>query len=165
MTFDQTYTRVKAVQPSDPLEKYGLSMINLGQLLKNCENDPKVWDLTDEYYKMMGEPDPSSDASEKMQEITVNGILEVRQFMLKEWEILVSHLQEQSNGRSYEMKTLTLAAQAIIDCKVEQQFASTTEEIESIVLISKQHLGIINAEIEAIAQGLKLPWSYRAIAS
>jgi len=130
MTFEQTYQRVKEVQPNDPLEKYSLSMMDFDQLLDKHQSDPAVRDAI---AKIMGVPPPFGTVSGKVQTITVQKILDVHQFMLEELDKLVKYFQDVSNKGSYDMKTVTIAAQAIIGSKVEQKFGVTSEDIESAV--------------------------------
>mmetsp|Transcript_24008 Transcript_24008/g.66769 ORF Transcript_24008/g.66769 Transcript_24008/m.66769 type:complete len:255 (+) Transcript_24008:53-817(+) len=132
LTFEQTYQRVKEVQPSDPLERCGLSMLDFDKLLNKHQSDPAVRDAI---AKIMGAPNPGSVTSDKVQAITTQKILEVHQFMLEEFEKLVNYFQDGSNKSSYDMKTVTIAAQAIIGSKVEAKFGITSEDIESAVLM------------------------------
>merc|ERR1712226_461136 len=57
LTFEQTYQRVKEVQPSDPLEKDGLSMLDFDALLDKHQSDPAVREAI---AKIMGAPNPVS---------------------------------------------------------------------------------------------------------
>lgn len=132
LDFEQTYKRVKEVQPADPLEQYGLSMMDFDTLLNNHQNDPQVREAI---AKIMGAPSPSSVTSEKIQAITVQKIIEVHTFMLKELEKLVDEFSSKPNKDSYDLKTVTIAAQAIVGSKVEEQFKITSEDIESAVLM------------------------------
>mmetsp|Transcript_121303 Transcript_121303/g.220641 ORF Transcript_121303/g.220641 Transcript_121303/m.220641 type:complete len:255 (+) Transcript_121303:123-887(+) len=132
LDFEQTYKRVKEVQPADPLEQYGLSMMDFDQLLNNHQADPAVREAI---AKIMGAPSPSNVASEKVQAITVQKIIEVHTFMLKELEKLVDEFSSKPNKDSYDLKTVTIAAQAIVGSKVEEEFKITSEDIESAVLM------------------------------
>ncbi|CAE7835354.1 SGR1 [Symbiodinium sp. CCMP2592] len=42
LSFDQTYKRLKQVQPDDPLERYGLTFQQFDALLGKHQNDPKA---------------------------------------------------------------------------------------------------------------------------
>jgi hypothetical protein len=151
LTFEQTYQRVKDVQPSDPLDKYGLSMTDFDQLLDKHQSDQKVRDAI---AKIMGAPSPSSISSEKVQAITVKQIIEVHTFMLQELDKLVGHFQTLPNKESFDMKTVTIAAQAIVGSKIEQSFGITSEDIESAVLMyhtmlaTDQEFAAINVKIQ-----------------
>jgi len=132
LTFEQTYTRVKDVQPKDPLEKYGLSMMDFDQLLDKHQRDPPVREAI---AKIMGVPSPGTATNEKVQAITVRQIIDVHTFMLAELENVVKYFQNIQNKTSYDMKTVTIAAQALVGSKVEDKFNITSEDIESAVLI------------------------------
>merc|ERR1712224_49674 len=131
LSFEQTYQRVKAVQPEDPLEKHGLSMMDFDQLLDKYQSDPHVREAIG---KIMGAPSPNSHQSSKVQTITVKKIIDVHNFMLEELDNLVKHFQTVSDHKSYDMKTVTIAAQALVGAKVEEKFGYSSEDIEGAVL-------------------------------
>mmetsp|Transcript_54085 Transcript_54085/g.128813 ORF Transcript_54085/g.128813 Transcript_54085/m.128813 type:complete len:254 (+) Transcript_54085:91-852(+) len=133
MTFEETYTRVKDVQPKDPLEKYQLSMMDFDQLLDQHQADPAV---RERIAKIMGAPSPGSEVSEKVGKITPKKIIDVHKFMLEALEELVTHFSSISGKDSYDMKTVTIAAQAMVGAKVEQKFDITSEDIECAVLMN-----------------------------
>lgn len=137
LDFEQTYKRVKEVQPEDPLEKHGLSMTDFDQLLEKHQNDPSVREAI---AKIMGAPSPSSAPSDKVQSITVDKIKEVHLFMLRQLEKLNDQFQALPNRKDYDMKTVTIAAQAIMGSKIEQTYKITSEDIESAVLLHHTEL-------------------------
>lgn len=157
LTFEQTYQRVKDVQPSDPLDKYGLSMTDFDQMLDKHQNDPKVRDAI---AKIMGAPNPSNASNEKVQGITVKQIIEVHSFMLKELEDLVAYFQTLPNKESFDMKTVTIAAQGMVESKVQQSFSISSDEIESAVLMhhamlaTDQEFADVNVKIQLAMQKL-----------
>lgn len=146
LTFEQTYLRVKEVQPADPLEKYGLSMVSFDQLLDKHQRDPGV---RESIARIMGAPSPNSCTSEKVQAITVKTIIDVHNFMLEKLNILVKDFLALPNRESYDMKTVTIAAQAIVGSKIEDQFGITSEDIESAVLMYHTNLAT-NQEFAAV---------------
>merc|ERR1712217_859562 len=99
LTFEKTYARVKEVQPSDPLEKYGISMMDFDQLLDKYQSDPSVREAI---AKIMGAPNPGSTANEKVQAITVSEIIKVHKYMLEELENVVTYFEKSPNRESYE---------------------------------------------------------------
>jgi len=151
LSFEQTYNKVKEVKPDDPLEKYGLSMMDFDQLLDVHQSDPKVRDAI---AKIMGAPDPSSGASERVRSITVPVIIDVHTFMLEQLEQLNSDFQALPNQASFDMKTVTITAQAIVGSKIEQKFGISSEDIESAVLTyhttlaTHQEFASINIKIQ-----------------
>jgi len=151
LSFDQIYQRVKKVQPVDPLEKYGLSMVSFDQLLDKHQGDQNVRDTI---AKIMGTPNPNSCHSEKVQAITVKTIIDVHNFMLEELNALVKDFSALPNKDSYDTKTVTVVAQAIVGSKIESKFSLTSEDIESAVLMyhtmlaTDQDFAAINIKIQ-----------------
>eukprot|EP00441_Pelagodinium_beii_P036344 CAMPEP_0197642878 /NCGR_PEP_ID=MMETSP1338-20131121/16400_1 /TAXON_ID=43686 ORGANISM="Pelagodinium beii, Strain RCC1491" /NCGR_SAMPLE_ID=MMETSP1338 /ASSEMBLY_ACC=CAM_ASM_000754 /LENGTH=251 /DNA_ID=CAMNT_0043216065 /DNA_START=49 /DNA_END=804 /DNA_ORIENTATION=- len=137
LSFDETYKKVRAVQPKDPLESHGLSMTDFDKLLDKYQQDP---DVRDSIAKIMGAPSPSNMASEKVQSISVRKVIEVHNFMLQELEKLVEDFQKVPGKEGYDMKTVTIAAQAIVGSKIEAKFGLTSEDIESAVLMYHANL-------------------------
>merc|ERR1719356_1097050 len=108
LTFEQTYERVKEFQPPDPLEAYGLSMMEFDQLLDKHQGDKEVREAI---AKIMGAPSLSSNSTEKVQAITVKQIIEVHTFMLKELDKLVEYFHSLPDKESFDCKTVTIASQ------------------------------------------------------
>lgn len=129
MAFDQTYERVKAVQPEDPLEKYGLSMMDFDQLLNKHQTDPQV---REGIARIMGVPDNAGPAQGST--VPAKRVIEVHAFMLEELEKLLGHFNTIKEKGTYDMKTVTLAAQAVVGAKVEEKFHLTSEDIERAVI-------------------------------
>jgi len=130
MPFEQTYQLVREVQPDDPLERYGLSMMDFDQLLSKHQSDPMV---REGLARIMGAPDPS--ASDKGAVVPAKRVIEVHSFMLQELEKLVQYyFTTVKNKETYDMKTLTLALQAVVGAKVEEKFSMTSEDIERAVI-------------------------------
>merc|ERR1712232_143605 len=90
----------------------------------------------------------------KVQSITVKKIVEVHNFMLEELEKLVAYFQKVANKDTYDLKTVTIAAQAMVGSKVVDKFGITSEEIEGAVLMNHtvlatdQEFGKINGRIQ-----------------
>lgn len=151
LSFEQTYQKVKKVQPADPLEKYGLSMVSFDQLLDKHQGDQGVREAI---AKIMGAPNPNSCHSDKIQAITVKTIIEVHNFMLEELNNLVKDFNNLPNKETYDMKTVTVVAQAIVGSKIEAKFNITSEDIESAVLMyhtmlaTDQEFAAINIKIQ-----------------
>jgi len=155
MDFQQTYDRVRQVQPNDPLEKYGLSMMEFDQLLDKYQSDPMVREAI---AKIMGAPNPANTQSVKVQEITVKEIIAVHKFMLEELEKLVKIYQGLQNkptgGQELDMKTVTIVAQAMVGAKMEEKFNIASEDLESAVLLyhtmlaTDQEFATINLQIQ-----------------
>lgn len=151
MDFKQTYDRVRQVQPSDPLESHGLSMMEFDQLLDKYQSDPMVREAI---AKIMGAPNPANTQSAKVQEITVKQIIAVHKFMLEELDNLVKTYQGLQRGQELDMKTVTIVAQAIVGAKMEEKFNIVSEDLESAVLLyhtmlaTDQEFATINLQIQ-----------------
>jgi len=130
MTFEQAYARVREVQPEDPLERHGLSMVDFDQLLNKHQSDPQV---RQGIVRIMGVPDPPA-TGEKGSEVPASKTVEVHAFMLQELDKLLQYFQTVKNKESYDVKTVTLAAQAVVGAKVEQKYGLTSEDIERAVV-------------------------------
>jgi len=139
------------VQPNDPLEKYGLSMMEFDQLLDKYQSDPMVREAI---AKIMGAPNPANTQSAKVQEITVKQIIAVHKFMLEELEELVSVYQGLQKSKDLDMKTVTIVAQAMVGAKMEEKFNIASEDLESAVLVyhtmlaTDQEFATINLKIQ-----------------
>lgn len=151
LNLEQTYKKVKAVMPADPLDKYGLSMMDFDQLLEKHQSDPNVREAI---AKIMGAPDPASSASEKVAAIEVKKIIELHMFMLDELNALVQDYNALQNKEAYDMKAITVAAQATVNAKIESKYGITSEDIESAVLMyhtmlaTDQEFAAINIKIQ-----------------
>lgn len=132
LTFEETYKKVKEVEPEDPLEKHGLTMMDFDQLLERHQSDPTIREAIT---KIMGAPNPNTCEMEKVKSITVDKLIDVHNFMLTQLEKFNSDFQALPNKASYDMKTVTITAQAIVGSKIEQKFGITSDVIESAVLL------------------------------
>jgi hypothetical protein len=160
LSVEETYQRVREVQQRDPLDEYGLSMMEFDQILDKFQSDPTVRDAL---AKIMGAPDPSNASSEKAQQITVEKIIEVHQFMLEEMETLVKLFQDMPKKEELNMKTVTVAAQVIVSTKIEDKFSITSEDIEfaellhHTMLASNLDFATINKKIQHTMESSRIP--------
>jgi len=133
-TFENTYKRVQELQPADPLEKYGMSMMDFDQLLDSTQHDPRVREAISSIMGRGPSTETGGKMSDKVKNCTVKELVEIHRFMLAELQALVSAFFKLQNPGQYEMKTVTIAAQAMVGAKVEQKFGYTTEDIEASVV-------------------------------
>lgn len=140
-SFDETYQRIKAVEPEDSLEKYRLSVADFDKLLNAYGFDPQI---KEGVRRMMGVHNTSLPA-EKDSVLPVSKIIDVHEFMLKELGDLVSDfesLKKSAPKDHYNNKTVSLAVQAIMDAKVEEKFNLKSEDIENAVVRHHSQLAI-----------------------
>merc|ERR1719499_1860781 len=161
LTFEQTYQRVKEVQPADPLESYGLSMQDFDALLDKHQTDPSVREAIG---KIQSAANPNSASSEKAQSFSVKKIIDVHIFMLDQLQRINSDFQALPDKASYDMKTVTITAQAIVGSRIEQKFGITNEDLEGAILThhaklaTDQEFATININIQhAMGQLMGVP--------
>ncbi|CAJ1392315.1 unnamed protein product [Effrenium voratum] len=155
LDFDETYRKLKAVQPDDPVERYGLSFQEFDAMLAKHHDDPKVMEGI---HQIMGLQKPHS--SEKAESVTPDKIVEVHKYMLEEVQVLVKDFREtktqaadsqtrtgdgiqlsvHSNKSNYDSKTVTLTAQAMVGAKVEDKYGLSSEDIEHAVVLHHEAL-------------------------
>lgn len=152
LSFKETYEKVKAVQPEDPLDKNNLSMMDFNTLLDKFRNDPTVKTAI---MQIMGTPIASSVHSEKVKAINVKDIINVHKFMLEEMKQLVSHIHSVKDN-SYDMKTATIAAQALVGAKVEENFDMSLEDIEEVVFM---HHTVLATDQEFLHINAQMSWA------
>lgn len=151
MPFEDVYNRVRTVQPDDPLERLGLSMTDFDQLLNKHQDDKQV---RDGIARFMGVPDASTaPSSDKRPPIDVDRIIEVHVFMLEELEKNVNYFATIKNKASYDNKTVTIAAQAMVGAMVEHKFKITSEDIERAVM---QHHNNLAKNMEFASINIKM---------
>lgn len=156
LTFDQTYQRVQEVQPEDPLEKCGLSMMDFDQLLTKHQADPQV---REGIQRIMSPADPSSGEGQG-EPPSAARVIEVHALMLRSLEEIVRDFQALKNKEAYDKKTVVLAAQALIGTRVEEKFGLTSEEIERAVmanhtvLATDQEFAQVNMKMQAMMASL-----------
>jgi hypothetical protein len=146
MNFEQTYQRIREVQPKDPLKEYGLSMGQFDQILNKYQGDHKI---RESIARIMGKPDV---ISEKAKSITVHEIIETQQFMQEELSKLVDYVLNMPEKDDLDMKIVTIAAQAIAVPKLEKKFSIKSEDIESAIHFSVEKLQTNQTFIEVNMQ-------------
>jgi len=160
LTFEQTYQRIREVEPDDPLEKYGLSMNDFDQLLNKHQNDPQI---REGIGRIMGVSATSRAASDQEPVIAVSKVVEVHKYMLEELEKLVKKFTELPKKETFDLKTVTLAVQAVVGAHVEEKFSLTSEDIERAVinhhsqLATNQEFATVNMRMQETMARLMQP--------
>lgn len=124
ISFQQTYQRVKEMQPEDPLHRHNLSSADFDELLDRYQNDPAAQSFIK---GMVGPAILTSHTSE----LTVEEIIAIHVFMLKALKDLTTQIGERADK---DVKTMTIAAQCIVNAKVEAEFDLSPEDVETAVL-------------------------------
>ena len=124
LDFQQTYQKVIEVQPVDPLDKYGLSMVDFDRLLEREQYDPQVRQSLN---KLMAAPE--STTLEPTKELTVSQMLDIHRFILAELHNIVKTVEALNAG--FDSKTVMIAAQAMVGAHVEGRFGATGDDVES----------------------------------
>lgn len=134
LDFEQTYERVQRVQPDDPLERRGVAMSTFDQLLSKHQSNEKV---REGIARIMGQPPMQSGGGAP--KASAQKVIEVHRFMLEELQKVVTHFKS-VRDKVFEVKTVTLAAQAVVGAKVEERFGLTSDDIESAVILHHEVL-------------------------
>merc|ERR1719265_240812 len=124
LTFEQVYERVKTRQPRDPLEKRGLSITDFDLLLDEHQNDNDIKMVIAEIMTA-GNAKPSAASP-----VPIGDIIKVHEFMCTGLQDIVQEYKKLDNKDSYEKKTLTIAAQAVVASRVQKNYGYTSEQIE-----------------------------------
>lgn len=130
LTFDQTYQRVKGVQPDDPLEKAQISMMDFDKLLTKYQTDPEV---RQGIQRIMA-PNQETTTGQGAPVPSAATVIAAHVHMLRSLEEIVRDLQACKNKEAYNPKTSVLAAQALIGASVEEKYGLTSEALESAVM-------------------------------
>lgn len=134
--FEKTYERVTQLQPEDPLDRYGISMADLDLLLDKYQPDPKIQAAIS---RIMGASNIANFPS-KVPNVSKATVVKVHEYMLDELKKLVAEFNALPNRFAYEIKTVTIAAQALVGARVEEEFQLTSDDIESAVIMHHQEL-------------------------
>lgn len=136
--FGDLYDRIRERKPArDTLKQHGLSTDEFEQLLANYESDTNVRDAM---AKIMGISTGSSESSQKVQALSVKKIIEVYSFMFKELESVAEQCESTRANRNLEREIVMIAAQTIVEAKVETKFDITNDDIESAVRVNHEAL-------------------------
>merc|ERR1712218_105760 len=83
--------------------------------------------------------------TEKAKTITVEKIIEINCFMLEELQEFIKHFQGLADKASYDLKTIVIASQAMLDSKVAAKFNVVSEDVEGAMAANQQELGVNRA--------------------
>lgn len=129
--FKEVYDMVTKLQPEDPLEKYGMTMADFDALLDRTQYDTRVREAIS---SIMNQPDANPEQNANVSNITVQQLVEVHRFMLAELQTLVQKFTSMPDKSTYDVKTVTIAAQAMVGAKMQKQYNLSTDDVEAAVL-------------------------------
>eukprot|EP01066_Platyproteum_vivax_P008565 Platyproteum_vivax@DN3611_c0_g1_i1.p1 len=139
-TFDEVYQMVAAKQPEDALEKHNLTMQEFDEMMERHSDNHNV---REQITQIMGPLPPmivTGEVPPKVQAVTRKTIMDVHTFMLEELDKLVAIFKKLPNRSKYQMKTVTIAAQAIVGAKVEKEFGLQSDDMEAAVWLRQSEL-------------------------
>ena len=113
-------------------------------LLDETQNDARVRDKIGSIMANPNPQEPDPEMSRVPQGLTVTKLVEVHGFMLEELQKLVKDFQKMPNKSTFDIKTVTIAAQAIVGAKMQKQYKISTDEVEAAVLSMHQQLSMDN---------------------
>jgi len=160
-TFEQTLQKIKASEPEDPLDARGLTMADLDTPLQKFQNDPEVMMSLSALMGM--DKEAMEGGSEKAGKITVNEIIEVHKFQLKEIANIITSYKEVPNNKKFDKKIVMQAVQATLDCKVLEKFGFESTDMHSAIMGNQQKLAAsqefmqINMQMQGHMEELMAP--------
>ncbi|KAF4651000.1 hypothetical protein FOL46_000601 [Perkinsus olseni] len=115
-------------------------MMEFDQLLDREQNDPQIRECIVE---IMGGKIPEGGAQPTKQ-LSVKQIISIHEFMLQQLDRIVTEFSAmpESVRVNFDMKTVTIAAQAIVGSAVENKFSVSSEDIESAVMLNHAQLSV-----------------------
>ena len=135
--FDATYEYCVKIQPSDPLQKYGLTTGDFDLLLDREQHDPRV---RERLAKIMGMQESSDELGSAQgrsarKALDVKQLVAIHEFMLEELKEVSTEVDKKlQKGSGIDMRALAVAAQVLVGAKVQQKFAVDTDDIESSII-------------------------------
>lgn len=136
MTFEQTYDYCLKIQPSDPLQKYGLTTGDFDLLLDREQHDHRVRERLAKIMGMQDSGDELSAASGRTRKsLEVKELVDIHEFMLEELKSVSSDVDTKlKRGSGVDMRALAVAAQVLVGAKVQEKFGVDTDDIESSII-------------------------------
>merc|ERR1711964_784618 len=135
LSFRAVYERVLELQPKDPLDQRGLSMMDFDQLLDTHQHDAQVKE------KIGLIMSAGSAKSSNVKPAPLSDIAIVHEYMCTEIKKLVSEFQGWSDAATVDRKVLTIAAQALVASRVQKNYGYASEQIEAGVVANSTTLG------------------------
>merc|ERR1711964_84863 len=135
LSFRAVYERVLELQPKDPLDQRGLSMMDFDQLLDTHQHDAEVKEKIGLIMSAGG------TKSTNVKPAPLSDIAMVHEYMCTEIKKLVNEFQGWSDASNCDRKVLTIAAQALVASRVQKNYGYASEQIEACVVANSASLG------------------------
>jgi hypothetical protein len=142
--FEQTYDYCVKIQPSDPLQKYGLTTGDFDLLLDREQHDHRVRERLARIMGMQEAGDELSGAQGRTgprKTLDVHELVAIHEFMLEELKGVSAQVDNKlKRGSGVDMRALAVAAQVLVGAKVQQKFGVDTDDIESSIIKNHEKL-------------------------
>jgi len=129
----ETYERIKAVQPEEILDKFGINTFEFDRLLNKYQSDPQI---RAGIAKVMCMPDPEMMAANasKASSVTAKKVVEAHTYMLEELTKVLQDFDKVPNRASLDPKFIVQAAQAIVAARLEEKLGLTSDDMEAAMM-------------------------------
>eukprot|EP00439_Symbiodinium_sp_Y106_P035150 s5356_g4.t1 len=152
LSFDESYKRLKEVQPDDVLERYGLTLQQFDALLERHWTNPKV---KEGIHPIVGMPVTTDGTAE----VPVDKVIEVHKYMLEEVDKVIQQFESLQSQATYDVQIATFTLHAMVGAKVEEKFDLTAQDIEHSVVRYHAELAT-NKEFTSVNIPLQNAMSY-----
>lgn len=158
LKFDEAYDYCVKIQPSDPLQKYGLTTGDFDLLLDREQHDHNVRERLAKIMGMSESADELGSATAvPRKSLDLKQLIAIHEYMLEELKLVsVSVDKKLQNGAGTDMRALAVAAQVLVGAKVQEKFGVDTDDIESSIIRNHEQLskdnrfGTVNEEIQRL---------------
>ena len=134
LSFGETFERVLALQPNDPMEETGLSMNEFDELLDKYQEDPRI---LDGIAKIMG-PSEEEMLADNGKILSVAELIDVHRYMLEQLQEIATTVKGRKEFE--DARTLTVTAQVLVGAKVEDKFQIGSSAVERSVMTHQAQL-------------------------
>jgi len=148
LDFDKVYELVKVAQPVDPLDARGLTMNDLEEPLQRNQTDPQIL-LALQTLMSGGQDEAALMAAEPSADISVDKITEINNLLVEELDAFMEVHKGLADKSKYDMKTVMIMVQAVLDSKVMRKFGFEATEIQAATMKNQQRLSQSPAFIES----------------
>lgn len=136
LNFEQTYDYCLKIQPTDPLQKYGLTTGDFDLLLDREQHDHRVRERLAKIMGIQENNDELANASGRTRKaLEMKDLVSIHEFMLDELKEVSSEVDTKlKRGAGVDLRALAVAAQVLVGAKVQEKFSVDTDDIESSII-------------------------------